>query len=134
MAGIHARDTIPERAVRRYLHARGLRFRLCVGELPGRPDLVLPKYNAVIFVNGCFWHQHPRCSNAKIPASNANFWRAKFDANVDRDSKALLALGLDSWRVAIFWECAVRRSSIEAASLAKLERWLRSGRRFLEIP
>lgn len=105
MSGIHGKNTKPELLVRKYLHARGLRFRLHVKELQGKPDLVFPKYKTIVFVHGCFWHQHPRCKFAVVPASNVEFWKLKLDANRERDQrnkKVLKALG---WSVLTIWEC-----------------------------
>jgi DNA mismatch endonuclease (patch repair protein) len=107
MKGIGSRNTRPEIALRSALHRRGLRFRLHVKELPGKPDLVLPHFRAVIFVHGCFWHRHAGCRFASAPATRAEFWQAKFGGNVARDARnrvALLALG---WRVAVVWECSL---------------------------
>lgn len=105
MAGIRVRDTAPELAVRRIAHRMGLRFRLHRKELPGRPDLVLPKHRLAVFVHGCFWHQHAGCRYAHIPKSRTEFWTEKFARNVARDQRnedALRALG---WQVLIIWEC-----------------------------
>ncbi len=108
MSAIKAKDTAPEVLVRRYLHAVGLRFRLHCRKLPGTPDLVLPRYRAVIFVNGCFWHRHPGCRYAATPKTRPDFWAAKFESNVRRDqlqAEELQALG---WRPITFWECESR--------------------------
>lgn len=108
MAGIRARDTRPERILRSSLHRRGVRYRLHVGKLPGKPDLVLPRFRAAIFVHGCFWHRHANCRYASTPATRPEYWRAKFAGNVARDIRnhaALLALG---WRVAVVWECSLK--------------------------
>ena len=86
MSGIRGKNTKPELALRRALHARGFRFRLHSGKVHGRPDLVLPKHRAVVFVHGCFWHRHEGCRYATTPSTRPEFWRAKFDANVARDS------------------------------------------------
>ncbi|ARU31746.1 very short patch repair endonuclease [Sulfuriferula sp. AH1] len=105
MAGIKGKNTKPELLVRKYLHSRGLRFRLHAKELPGKPDLVFPKYKTVVFVHGCFWHQHPRCKLAVMPGSNIEFWKQKLGANRERDQrnkKMLKALG---WRILTVWEC-----------------------------
>ena len=85
MSGIRGRNTRPELQVRAYLHARGLRFRLHRKDLPGRPDVVLPKYRVAVFVHGCFWHRHPGCKFTTEPATREDFWRQKFAANVSRD-------------------------------------------------
>lgn len=107
MSRIRGRDTKPEMLIRRGLHARGLRFRLHARDLPGRPDLMLPKYRAAIFVNGCFWHGH-NCPLFKVPATRSDFWIAKIDRNRARDAtnaSALIAMG---WRPFTVWECALR--------------------------
>ena len=105
MSGIRGRDTKPELTVRRYLHARGLRFRLHVRELPGRPDIVLPRYRSVVFVHGCFWHRHPGCRFAYQPKSRREFWEAKLDGNAERDARHQLMLEAARWRVLTVWEC-----------------------------
>lgn len=125
MSGIRGANTRPEMIVRRYLHARGLRFRLHVRDLPGRPDIVLPKHRAVVEVRGCFWHQHPGCRYAVLPKSNTRFWRTKLESNVARDKRSSRALRLLGWRVMTIWECSVYKES-ELASLA--DRVLRDGR------
>ncbi len=108
MAGIKGRDTKPEMAVRSYLHAAGLRFRLHDKRLPGRPDIVLPRYRTVVFVHGCFWHRHPGCRYATTPASRREFWSAKFLENVDRDRRDVGALSKLGWAVVTIWECQTR--------------------------
>jgi len=105
MAGIRSGDTRPEIAVRSFLHRSGLRFRLRVRGLPGRPDIVLPKYRAVVFVHGCFWHRHPRCRYAYVPKTHRPFWLKKFADNVKRDRNAVRQLRGDRWRVFVVWEC-----------------------------
>ncbi|MHC8304647.1 very short patch repair endonuclease [Pseudomonas sp. PB3P13] len=108
MSGIRGKHTKPELILRHYLHARGLRYRLHRKNLPGQPDLTLPKYNLVIFVHGCFWHCHPNCSYATTPASNLEFWNEKLKGNFERDhrvAETLLSLG---WRVLTVWECGLK--------------------------
>jgi DNA mismatch endonuclease (patch repair protein) len=105
MAGIQGKNTKPELLVRKYLHSRGLRFRLHAKELPGKPDLVFPKYKAVVFVHGCFWHSHPRCKFATVPATNIEFWKQKLDANRERDQRDKRRLKTRGWRVLTVWEC-----------------------------
>ncbi len=107
MSRIRGRDTKPELLLRRGLHARGLRFRLNRKDLPGRPDLVFPRYRAVIFVHGCFWHNHD-CPMFKWPATRVEFWRKKIQGNRERDSAVLATLAKENWRVLIIWECALR--------------------------
>lgn len=126
MSGIRAKDTKPELVVRRALHARGFRFRLHSKLVPGRPDLVLPKYRAVVFVHGCFWHRHEGCRYATKPSTRHEFWEAKFAANVARDAAVRGKLLEHGWRVATVWECALRKSDQMNASADLLSAWLRS--------
>jgi DNA mismatch endonuclease, patch repair protein len=107
MSRVRGRDTKPEMLIRRGLHARGLRFRLHRRDLPGRPDIVLPSRNAVLFVHGCFWHGH-NCPLFRMPATRPDFWRDKIEANGRRDAAAIAALGGLGWRVGVVWECALR--------------------------
>ena len=107
MSRIRGRDTKPEMLLRRGLHRRGLRFRLHRKDLPGCPDLVFPRFHAVLFVHGCFWHGHS-CPMFKVPATRTDFWLGKISGNVDRDRKAVVALVKDGWRVLTIWECALR--------------------------
>jgi len=104
MAGIRGRNTKPELIVRRFLHATGLRFRLRV-EIPGKPDLVFPKYRAAVFVHGCFWHRHANCRHASVPSTNRKFWNDKFNANVQRDKQVKKLLRRIGWRPIVIWEC-----------------------------
>ncbi len=107
MSRIRGRDTKPEMILRRGLHALGLRFRLHRKDLPGRPDLVFPRYRAVIQVHGCFWHGHD-CPMFKWPATRAEFWKEKIVGNRRRDRASLGALHESGWRVLVVWECALR--------------------------
>lgn len=104
MSGIRGKNTKPELIVRSALHRVGLRFRLHA-KLPGKPDLVFPKYRTVLFVHGCFWHRHENCRYATTPASNVDFWKEKFAANVRNDAKVKRQLEELGWRVLIVWEC-----------------------------
>jgi DNA mismatch endonuclease, patch repair protein len=108
MAANRRRDTKPELLVRRHLHALGFRYRIDVRKLPGSPDIVLRRYNAAIFVHGCFWHRHEGCLYATVPKSNAAFWQDKFTRNKDRDRRAIHDLRDLGWRVAVVWECTLR--------------------------
>ncbi|WP_254444443.1 DNA mismatch endonuclease Vsr [Ruegeria sp. HKCCA6707] len=115
MAAIRGADTKPEMFIRRGLHARGFRFRLHNRNLPGRPDLVFPKYRATLFVNGCFWHGHG-CNLFKWPQTRVEFWRQKIETNVARDKTNTLMLKETGWRVGVVWECALKgrkRRSVE---------------------
>lgn len=105
MSGIRSRNTKPERIVRRHLHRLGFRFRLHVRDLPGRPDIVLKASRSVVFVNGCFWHQHPGCRYAYMPKSRTEFWVAKLTGNVQRDIAVTGALVSQGWSVYTVWEC-----------------------------
>ena len=105
MSRIRSTDTSPEIALRKALHALGLRFRVHDKRLPGKPDIVLPKFRTVIHVHGCFWHRHPGCKVATTPKSNTSFWREKFDRNVQRDLRNDAALAALGWSVFVAWEC-----------------------------
>lgn len=107
MSGIRGRNTKPEVTVRKYLHSQGLRYRIAPKNLPGKPDIVLPKYHVVVFVHGCFWHRHPRCKYAAVPSSNARFWKKKFAENVTRDKRVHRALRSADWRIIVIWECQI---------------------------
>lgn len=131
MAAIRGRDTTPELLLRRALHAEGLRYRLHVGSLPGRPDIVLSGKKAVVFVHGCFFHGH-ECPSFRWPSSNAHFWRSKIEGNRSRDAKNEAALRDAGWRVFTVWECQLRGVSPKnrAARLAKrLSTSIRASRR-----
>jgi DNA mismatch endonuclease (patch repair protein) len=116
MSGIRGKDTKPEMIIRRGLHARGFRFRLHDKRLPGRPDLVLPKYRAAILVHGCFWHGHG-CHLFKWPKTREQFWRMKIEANQHRDARALELLEAAGWRSFVIWECELR--SLPARTIEK---------------
>ena len=112
MRAIRSMDSQPEMLVRRFLHSHGFRFRLHESRLPGKPDIVLAKHRAVIFVHGCFWHRH-ECHLFKWPKSNAEFWRTKIEGNHLRDKKAVALLVQMGWRVLIIWECALKNRSAD---------------------
>ncbi|MFC3716506.1 very short patch repair endonuclease [Luteimonas soli] len=111
MSGIRGKDTKPELAVRSFLHRAGLRFRLHA-RLPGKPDLVLPRYRTAVFVHGCFWHRHEGCRYATTPASNVEFWQEKFAANVQRDARAKQQLEEAGWRVETVWACQLGEAEL----------------------
>lgn len=133
MSAVRSANTTPELRLRRALHARGLRFRLHRRDLPGSPDLVLPRFNAAVFVHGCFWHRHPNCARTTTPATRTNYWGPKFARNVERDAAAITALRALGWRVAVVWECAlgVRRAPETADTLIN---WLHGDAPTLELP
>ena len=109
MSRVKSTNTKPELRVRSALHAMGYRFRLHRKDLPGKPDIVLPKYRAVVFVHGCFWHQHPGCRKATIPRNNRDYWEQKLRRNFERDKKAQEELVESGWRVLTLWECEIPR-------------------------
>ena len=131
MAGIGGRNTRPELVLRRALHSRGLRYRLHDRKLPGTPDLVFRQFGAVCFVHGCFWHRHAGCPRARTPATRPEFWQRKFDVNTERDQRNSSRLLQAGWRVAIIWECALRKGSEPGIAL-QLEQWLRGTEREFE--
>ena len=110
MSRVRGRDTKPEVAVRRIVHGMGYRYRLHRKDLPGKPDIVLPRHRAVIFVHGCFWHRHeePSCALARLPKSRLEFWEPKLEANRLRDIRTKQALEAAGWRVLVIWECEVK--------------------------
>ena len=114
MSKVHSFDTTPEIVVRKLIHSMGYRFRLQRKDLPGKPDIVLPKYNIVIFVNGCFWHGCPSCKHASIrPRTNEDYWNKKLDRTLERDKKNITALKKLDWRVLVIWECETKNKVID---------------------
>jgi len=107
MSRIKGKDTGPERAVRSLLHRMGYRFRLHAKGLPGKPDIVLPKYKTVVFVHGCFWHRHRGCINCTTPTNNREFWAKKLDGNAARDRSHMRALRKVGWKAVVVWECGL---------------------------
>lgn len=119
MSRIRGGDTKPEKIVRSTLHRMGYRFRLHRRDLPGTPDIVLPRHRTVIFVHGCFWHRHPRCKYAYTPKSRQAFWEEKFAANVVRDQRTQRRLRRMGWRVIVVWECEARKPERLVEKLSK---------------
>jgi DNA mismatch endonuclease (patch repair protein) len=132
MSGIRGGNTRPELVVRRALHAAGFRYRLHAADLPGRPDIVLPRHRAVILVHGCFWHRHAGCRFATTPTTRTDFWTSKFESNVERDIRTRQALRVAGWRIATLWECGVRR--FDQGAVDGLVAWIRSGEPEYEDP
>ena len=122
MAAVHSKDTKPEVLVRKFLFAKGLRFRVCDQKLPGKPDIVLPKYKTAIFIDGCFWHGHEGCKRSHLPQTRLDFWRNKINANKLRDRRNDTDLTNAGWRVIRLWECEIRNKSSQAAALDALYR------------
>ena len=114
MSHIRSKDTKPEQLVRQALWHKGFRYRLHVKDLPGKPDIVLPKYKTAIFVNGCFWHGHKGCKDFVIPKSNTAFWLEKIGKNKNRDEQNITALISAGWKVITIWECELKKPVIEA--------------------
>lgn len=131
MSSIRGRDTKPEMLVRRYLHSRGMRFRIHRRDLPGRPDLTLPKWNAAIFIHGCFWHGHEQCRYFRLPATRTDFWKTKISGNAVRDARAEDGLRNLGWRVLVVWECAMRDHT--TATLETLFEQIRGGATYVEL-
>lgn len=120
MAAIKGKDTKPEMIVRKYLFSWGLRFRVQVRKLPGTPDIVLPKYKTVIFVNGCFWHGHEGCKYFRLPKSNVDFWQTKITRNIERDVETGAELKNWGWKVIRIWECEIKAVTGRMDRLEKL--------------
>jgi len=112
MRRVKGENTKPEIIVRSSLHRAGLRFRLHPKKLPGHPDIILPKYKAVVFVHGCFWHRHPECKNSTTPNSNLEYWLPKFARTVERDNNNSSLLVQMGWRVFIIWECEINEERL----------------------
>lgn len=134
MSGIRGKDTKPELLIRKGLHRAGFRFSLHKKGLPGRPDLVFTKHNAVIFVHGCFWHQHS-CHLFKMPSTRVEFWTAKFTRNVEVDARNIAKLKDMGWRIGIVWECAIKGQSTATIGeiVESCANWLVSGIPYLEL-
>jgi len=128
MAAVSGKNTKPELLIRKALHRRGFRYRLHDKKLPGKPDLVLPKYKAVIFVNGCFWHHHD-CHLFKWPSTRQDFWRTKIESNKARDIEAVKQLRRAGWRVLTIWECSLKGKSRlpEGILVSRVSHWIVEG-------
>ena len=109
MSKIRGRNTKPEMILRSALFRKGFRFRVHKKDLPGKPDIVLPKYHSVIFVHGCFWHYHKKCNEGRIPSSNLKFWKEKLEHNVKKDANNIKALKKENWKVFVIWECEIEK-------------------------
>ena len=127
MSHVRSKNTTPEKAVRNELWRRGYRYRLNDRRLPGTPDLVLPKYRAVIFINGCFWHGHKGCSKYVVPKSNVDFWKAKVAKNIERDLLSAQRLDILAWTVITVWECELSKKNLEG-TINRIEADLRAAK------
>jgi len=134
MSRIRGKNSEPELRLRRALHRAGFRYRLHKSNLPGSPDIVLPKYKAVVFVHGCFWHRHVNCAYCYTPKTRVDFWSNKFDQNVARDIRQIAALHSVGWRVGVVWECGLRSLVDLPRTASALQRWLKSKKPNFEIP
>jgi len=120
MSRVGSKNTKPELIVRSYLHRLGFRFKIHEKNLPGRPDIVLPKHRCVVFVNGCFWHRHKGCARASMPTTRVDFWQSKFERNISRDQKNLCLLKKAKWKVCLVWECEIDKISRRTEKLLEL--------------
>lgn len=137
MSHIHSKDTKPEKQIRSALFKAGFRYRICDKRYPGKPDLIFPRYYAVVFINGCFWHAHKNCQYFVFPKSNQDFWEKKFESNKKRDAENLKYYQEQCWRVCFVWECAIRgknsRHKVEKVT-EQIIQWLEEPEEsFLEI-
>lgn len=134
MSKVKGKNTKPELQVRSLLHRAGFRYRLTSKNVPGRPDIILPKYRAVILVHGCFWHGHD-CYRFTWPKTRKAFWKKKIEGNRERDARHLEELKAEGWRVCVVWECSLRgKGKISEARLTqRMSGWLRSGRKLLSV-
>lgn len=120
MSRIRSGNTFPEKIVRSYLHAHGLRFRLHRKDLPGKPDIILPRLKTAVFVHGCFWHQCPRCKSGRLPKSNLAYWETKLKKNKDRDKQNIKSLKSLGWKVIVIWECQIEEKNIDRLIMRKI--------------
>ena len=122
MSMIKGKNTKPEMLVRQFLHANGYRYKLHDKNLPGKPDIVLPKYKTVIFVHGCFWHGHKNCKYFVIPKTRTEWWLNKINGNIANDEKAAKALKKEGWRIITIWECGLKPSKVNKSLTALLKK------------
>lgn len=134
MSAVHSKNTKPELFVRSTLHKLGYRFRLHKKDIFGNPDIVLPKYKIVIFVDGCFWHGHEGCPKSTLPTSNIEFWEKKLSGNKARDKTVNEVLCAEGWRVLRIWECSVKTIKARATFESDFQKWVKSGATYGELP
>ena len=133
MASIRSKNTKPELIIRKNLHKLGFRFRLHETNLPGSPDIVMKKFNAVIFVNGCFWHGH-NCQTWARPKSNINYWMKKIERNKTRDLSNIASLRKMKWRVLVVWQCSLKNKLDVKETVLKIVKWINSNQNYKNIP
>lgn len=126
MAKIRGDETQPEIVVRKFLFSKGFRFRKNVRTLPGKPDIVLPKYKAVIFIHGCFWHKHKNCKKAQLPETRKEFWEKKISGNVERDKKNIRQLKKAGWQVIVLWQCQLGKKQSDKWQKSLIEKLKRN--------
>lgn len=126
MSAIRSKDTKPEEYFRKRLFAEGFRYRKNDKRYPGHPDVVLPKYRTIVFVNGCFWHQHPGCKEAHIPETRIQYWTEKLTRNVERDKSNIMKLKSMGWKVIVVWECELKKKTIEE-TMSRILKEIRQG-------
>ena len=122
MSRIKGKDTKPEMLVRRFLHGQGYRYRLHVKNLPGKPDIVLPKYKTIIFIHGCFWHGHEGCRYYVVPKTRTEWWLGKINGNIENDKKAIKVLKKEGWRIITLWECQLKPTVIDKTFISLLKK------------
>ena len=120
MASVSGKDTKPEILVRRKLFSEGFRYRKNDSRYPGKPDIVIPKYNTIIFIHGCFWHGHKGCKHSELPTSNVDYWKTKISKNINRDKKNIVELQRQGWTVIVIWECEIETIDKRENRLNKL--------------
>ena len=126
MSMIRSKNTKPEMLVRKFLHARGFRYKLHDKKLPGKPDIVLPKYRTVIFIHGCFWHGHKNCKYFVVPKTRTEWWLNKINSNIANDTKAVKALKKEGWKIINLWECDLRPVKVDGTNSKLLKKLLSS--------
>lgn len=126
MSRVRSKNTKPEETVRKYLFSAGFRYRKNDKRYPGKPDIVLPKYHTMVFVNGCFWHQHPGCKAAALPEANHQYWQDKLQKNIERDKKEMQRLEHIGWHVIVVWECEISNKKKREERLAALTEEIRA--------
>jgi DNA mismatch endonuclease (patch repair protein) len=126
MSNIRSKDTKPERTLRSALHRLGFRFRIHRKDLPGKPDIVLPKYHKVTFVHGCFWHFQKDCKEGRVPSTNSDFWKNKLEKNVEKDERNRVALEAMGWQVIVIWECTIHTQAALSQTMEQLSLQIRN--------